>query len=224
VSTPLEEEILGRLNKIERESRVPRQPRRGGVDPELKLFLGRWLRAPHRIGALAPSSRHLARAMAREIDARHARLVVELGGGTGSITRGLLAAGLAPESLIVVERDERLHRLLQERFPELLVLRGDATELVQLLRPLGIGQVSAVVSGLPLLSMPKRLRHRIVDESFALMGEKGALVQFTYGVASPLPEHEFPVKGRVRALVWRNLPPAFVWRYERRRPAIARVA
>jgi phosphatidylethanolamine/phosphatidyl-N-methylethanolamine N-methyltransferase len=162
--------------------------------------------------------------MAREIDVRHARLVVELGGGTGSITRGLLGAGLPPERLVVVERDERLHRLLQERFPGLLVVRGDATQLVQLLRPLGIAHVSAVVSGLPLLSMPKRMRHRIVEQSFALLGEQGALVQFTYGIASPLPEREFPVNGRVKALVWRNLPPAFVWRFERRRPPMARVA
>lgn len=220
----MEEEILRGLNRLERGRRVPRKPRNGSRDGTLRLFLGRWLRAPHRIGALAPSSRYLAYAMAREVDVRHARLVVELGGGTGSITRGLLAAGLPQERLIVVERDERLYRLLRERFPELLVLKGDATELVQLLRPLGIGQVSAVVSGLPLLSMPKRLRHRIVEQAFALMGEKGALVQFTYGIASPLPEREFPVQGRVRALVWRNLPPAFVWRYERHRPAMARVA
>jgi len=162
--------------------------------------------------------------MAREIDVRHARLVVELGGGTGSITRGLLAAGLPPERLIVIERDERLHRLLQERFPELLVLKGDAMQLVRLLRPFGIAQVSAVVSGLPLLSMPKRMRHRIVEQSFALLGEQGALVQFTYGIASPLPEREFPVTGRVKALVWRNLPPAFVWRFEQRRSAMAQVA
>lgn len=189
-----------------------------------RLFLARWIKAPHRIGALAPSSRHLGRAMARQIDVRRARLVVELGGGTGSITRALLASGLAPEKLIVVERDEALHRLLRERFPQLRVLRGDAAQLVALLRPLGITQVSAIVSSLPLLSMPKRLRHRIVEQSFALLAERGSLVQFTYGLASPLPAREFPVIGKVAARVWRNLPPAFVWRFERDKGAMARVA
>jgi phosphatidylethanolamine/phosphatidyl-N-methylethanolamine N-methyltransferase len=162
--------------------------------------------------------------MARQVDMRQARLVVELGGGTGSITRALLAAGLPPEKLIVVERDERLHRLLAERFPGLRVLRGDAAHLVALLRPVGITSVSAIVSSLPLLSMPKRLRHRIVEQSFALLGERGNLVQFTYGIASPLPAREFAVSGRVAARVWRNLPPAFVWRFERAAAAIARVA
>lgn len=196
----------------------------GRPEPELAIFLARWLKAPHRIGALAPSSRYLAGAMARQVDIRQARLVVELGGGTGSITRALLAAGVAPEKLIVVERDERLHLLLVERFPGLRVLHGDAAQLVSLLRPLGITSASAIVSSLPLLSMPKRLRHRIVEQSFALLGERGNLVQFTYGLASPLPEREFAVSGRVAARVWRNLPPAFVWRFERARSAVARVA
>lgn len=190
----------------------------------MALFLGRWLKAPHRIGALTPSSRRLSQAMARQVDLHQARLVVELGGGTGSITRALLAAGLAPERLIVVERDEHLHRLLCERFPQLRVLRGDAAELVALLRPWGITSVSAIISSLPLLSMPKRLRHRIVDQGFTLLGARGSLVQFTYGLASPLPAREFAVAGEVTARVWRNFPPAFVWRFRRPSAAMARVA
>jgi phosphatidylethanolamine/phosphatidyl-N-methylethanolamine N-methyltransferase len=194
------------------------------AEAETALFLTRWLKAPHRIGALAPSSRYLARAMARQVDLAPAAPVIELGGGTGSITRALLAAGLPPERLIVVERDEKLHQLLVERFPELRVLRGDAAHLVALLRPLGIKRVSAVVSSLPLLSMPKRLRHRIVEQSFALLGELGSLVQYTYGLASPLPAREFLVSGRVTARVWRNFPPASVWRFERPAAWVARVA
>ncbi len=198
--------------------------RRDAAEGEMALFLSRWLKAPHRIGALAPSSRYLGRAMAGQIEPRQARLVVELGGGTGSITRALLASGLPPEKLVVVERDERLHRLLAERFPELRVVAGDAAHLAALLRPLGVGSVSAIVSGLPLLSMPKRLRQRIVEQCFAVMGERGSLVQFTYGLASPLPARDFAVSGRVVARVWRNFPPAFVWRFDRRTAAMAKVA
>jgi phosphatidylethanolamine/phosphatidyl-N-methylethanolamine N-methyltransferase len=220
----MKNEITSDFKTLERMGKV-RQRRKGApADPEVAVFLGRWLKAPHRIGALAPSSRYLGRAMARQIDIRHSRLVIELGGGTGSITRALLAAGLAPEKLIVVESDDKLHRLLSERFPQLRVVHGDAAHLVQLLRPLGISAVSAIVSSLPLLSMPKRLRHRIVEQSFALLGERGTLVQFTYGIASPLPEREFPVAGKVMTLVWRNIPPAFVWRYQRRSVPMAQVA
>jgi phosphatidylethanolamine/phosphatidyl-N-methylethanolamine N-methyltransferase len=221
----MKDQIIRDCKRADDRSEIAVRRRRDAPEAEMALFLGRWLKAPHRIGALAPSSRHLARAMAREIDPRQARLVVELGGGTGSITRALLATGLTPERLVVVERDERLHRLLAERFPELRVIAGDAAQLGTLLRPLGITSASAVVSSLPLLSMPKRLRRRIVEQSFALLGGRGSLVQFTYGLASPLPARDFAVSGRVVARVWRNFPPACVWRFERRAAAaLAQVA
>jgi phosphatidylethanolamine/phosphatidyl-N-methylethanolamine N-methyltransferase len=184
-------------------------------DKEAAIFFLRWLRAPHRIGAVAPSSRFLARAMAREVDVQGAGPVVELGGGTGSITRALLDAGLAPDRLIVVERDEHLYRLLCQRFPQVRVLHGDACHLVALLRPLGIDAVSAVVSGLPLMTMPKPVRRQIVEESFALLGESGRFIQFTYTLASPLADGGRGIIGRVAARVWLNLPPAHIWRYRR---------
>lgn len=188
----------------------------------LGLFLSRWVKAPHRIGALAPSSRQLARAMARQIDLTEDGPIIELGGGTGSITRALLATGVPRDRLIVVERDPTLAALLRMRFPGVKIMRGDAAELVQLLRPLGISRAAAVVSSLPLLSMPKRLRRRIVEESFAFLGGVGTFVQFTYGVVSPLGP-ELGLLGEVAARVWWNFPPAAVWRF-RLPPPVARVA
>jgi phosphatidylethanolamine/phosphatidyl-N-methylethanolamine N-methyltransferase len=191
-----------------RRARLP-----GPANNEAALFLARWLKAPQRIGALAPSSQYLARAMARQIDPRRDRLVVELGGGTGSITRALLETGLPSDRLIVIERDAALHAHLRARFPELRILRGDATQLVTILRALGIARVDKIVSSLPLLSMTRKARQKIVDQSFTLLGDRGALVQYTYGVASPLPGREYGIAGQVRARVWRNFPPATVWRF-----------
>lgn len=199
------------------------KPGRMRPESEAALFLARWLKAPQGIGSLAPSSQHLARAMARQIDPRRDRLVVELGGGTGSITRALLETGLPPDRLIVVERDPALYAHLRERFPHLRILRGDATQLVGLLRSQGITRVDRVVSSLPLLSMAKRMRQRIVDQSFALLGDHGALIQYTYGVASPLAHRDYCIVGQVTARVWRNFPPATVWRFHRA-AGIAKVA
>jgi phosphatidylethanolamine/phosphatidyl-N-methylethanolamine N-methyltransferase len=194
------------------------------VPPEVStvLFLSRWLKAPHRIGALAPSGPNLARAMARQIDPAGEDFVIALGGGTGSITRALLAAGLPRRRLIVVERDLTLAAILRMRFPGVKILRGDATQLVALLRPLGLGRIQSVVSSLPLLSMPKRARRAIVEESFALLGDTGSFVQFTYGVASPLGP-ECGLIGKPTQWVWWNLPPATVWRFSRP-AAVAEVA
>jgi len=201
-----------------------RRPRRLSPEREAALFLSRWIKAPHLIGALAPSSRGLARAMAGQIDAKGEGVVVELGGGTGSITRALLERGLAPARLVVVERDRTLAALLRTRFPGVRVLHGDAVELVALLRPLAIGSVAAVVSSLPLLSLPKPMRRRIVEQSFALLGACGTFVQYTYGVASPLAASEFGLAGEIAQRIWRNFPPAAVWRFRRLAPPVARVA
>jgi len=85
------------------------------AEEQVAVFFGRWLRAPHRIGAVAPSSRFLARAMATQVDLRRPGPVIELGGGTGSVTKALLEAGLPVERLIVVERDVRLYKMLRRR-------------------------------------------------------------------------------------------------------------
>ena len=183
--------------------------------PPEGLFLARWLKAPQQIGALFPASRHLARAMAEQI-APEAGLVIELGGGTGSVTQALLDAGLPPERLIVVERDPAFYVLLKKRFPLLRVLRGDATRLRSLVAPLGVSRAAAIVSSLPLLSMPSAMRQRIVEESFALLADRGIFVQYTYGAFSPLRRRKSGLKGEIAERVWRNFPPASVWRFRRR--------
>jgi phosphatidylethanolamine/phosphatidyl-N-methylethanolamine N-methyltransferase len=105
------------------------------------------------------------------------------------------------------------------------VIRGDARELRRLLAPLGITEAAAVVSSLPLISMPRMTLNRVLAESFALLGEGRPFVQFTYGVVSPIARERKGVTGRIAARVWANLPPASVWRYERRRDArVKRVA
>jgi len=179
------------------------------------VFLKRWLKDPRGIGAIAPSSRQLGKAMASLIPPSSHGPIIELGGGTGAITRTLLESGIAPERLVVVERDEHLHEVLSKSLPAIRVVRGDATALGQLLRPLGISHASAVVSGLPLLNMPKQVRHLIVVESFGLLESGAPFIQFTYGLTSPIPRQEFGLTGTVKRRVLNNFPPASVWVYRR---------
>jgi phosphatidylethanolamine/phosphatidyl-N-methylethanolamine N-methyltransferase len=179
------------------------------------LFLKRWLKDPLRIGAIAPSGRELAAAMARQVPAGSVEPVIELGGGTGVITQALLEAGIAADRLIVVERDEALHAWLVERFPAVRILHGDAADLRSLLSPLGIERASAVVSGLPLLAMRESVRDRIIADSFALLGPNAPFIQFTYGPASPIPRRKLGVQGELKRLILNNLPPASVWLYYR---------
>ncbi len=182
---------------------------------ESQMFLRQWLRNPLRIGAVAPSSRDLAAAMARLVPMPLQGPVVELGGGTGPVTAALLAVGIAPELLYVVERDPMLHRHLAARFPGVNVVRGDAAHLSSLLAPLGVHDVAAVVSGLPLLSIKRSVQRAIVDGSFALLAPGAPFIQFTYGLFSPVPRRAFGVIGRPESVVLGNLPPARVWVYRK---------
>ena len=183
------------------------------------LFLRRWLVAPGRIGAVAPSSRQLGRVMARAALADRPwqrGVVVELGPGTGRITDALLAAGLPEGQLLAVERDAELATYLRGRFPVATILTGDATGLPSLLagRP-----VAAVVSSLPLLSLPQEVVRAIVAGIAAVLSKDSLLVQYTYGRGSPLGADLAALHGfdSVRVgRVWGNLPPATVWQYKKR--------
>jgi len=181
---------------------------------ESKLFLKLWLRNPLAVGAMAPSSRELAEAIARQVP-KGKGPVIELGGGTGAVTEALLAAGIKRDELLVVELDGELHKVLSRRFPGVRILKGDATKLRELLRPYKLAPARAVVSGLPLLSMKRAIQERILDESFAVMKPGAAFVQFTYSLFSPLPRRELGLIGEPRATVVGNLPPARVWVFHR---------
>lgn len=178
-----------------------------------------WLRAPRHVGAVAPSGERLAFAMAREVP-EGPGLVVELGGGTGSITAGLLSSGIAPAQLVVVERDAALARRLRKRFPGCAVLCGDACRLPELLAVHGIhGPVKAVVSSLPLLAMEPAMRARLMRGVRRVLAGGGPMVQYTYGPGCPVPTRTVRssrLLARRTALIWRNFPPASVWRFDPR--------
>jgi phosphatidylethanolamine/phosphatidyl-N-methylethanolamine N-methyltransferase len=188
------------------------------MSSHLLTWLKLWIRNPLRLGAIAPSSRELALAMARLVPIDGLGPVVELGGGTGVVTRGLLETGIAPDDLIVIERDPTLHALLRKQFPAVHVILGDATDLSRILAPMNLPPVRAVVSGLPLLSMSKPVQRKIVEEALKVMGQGGPLIQFTYGPFSPIARRHFGLVGRVAERVFANLPPASVWEYWQSRP------
>jgi phosphatidylethanolamine/phosphatidyl-N-methylethanolamine N-methyltransferase len=181
---------------------------------ESRLLFKLWLKNPRKIGAVAVSSSELAAAMARQVP-RGPGWVVELGGGTGSVTKALLKAGTPPEKLIVVERDPTLHKVLQERYPGVKVLLGDAGRLQSLLKREGIDHVKAIVSSLPLISMKRSLQDRTTAQAFMVLQPGAPLIQFTYSLFSPIARRRHGVHGEVGDRVLQNLPPASVWIYRK---------
>jgi phosphatidylethanolamine/phosphatidyl-N-methylethanolamine N-methyltransferase len=178
-------------------------------------FIRSWLEKPLSTGAVTPSSKLLARTMAAYVDPEAAGPVIELGPGTGPVTEALVAQGVDPARLVLVEFNPTFCRLLRSRYPEATVVQGDAYSLQRLLGSLLRQPAAAIVSGLPLFTKPLKTRLRLMHEAFALMAPQAPFVQFTYAIMSPIPKALRGVSSEASERIWMNLPPARVWVYRK---------
>jgi phosphatidylethanolamine/phosphatidyl-N-methylethanolamine N-methyltransferase len=181
------------------------------LDDEMQ-FIRSWIEKPLSTGAVMPSSKALARTMARHVDPNASGPVIELGPGTGPVTEALVKQGVDPARLILVEFNSDFCRLLRARYPAATVVQGDAYRLRRLLTTYVTEPVAAVVSSLPLMTKPLRTRLRLFREALALLAPHAPFVQFTYAVVPPIPKLA-GVKVEASERIWRNMPPARVWVY-----------
>jgi phosphatidylethanolamine/phosphatidyl-N-methylethanolamine N-methyltransferase len=186
-------------------------------------FLAGFLRAPWRVGAIAPSSRALAAVMTEDMGLEEARTVVELGPGTGVFTRAICERVAAGTLVMAVEIDPRMAALLRPRFPRVSIVNDSAEHLDRLLADAGRKGADAILSGLPWASFPAELQSRLLAAVVGTLRPGGRFATFAYRHASWLAPGR-----RFRALltasfaavdttpvVWANLPPAFVYRCRR---------
>ncbi len=177
----------------------------------LTTFFKVWFSSPRGVGAVCPSSRGLARRMASFVPTSGKGLVVELGGGTGVVTAALLEKGIPQDQIIVIEYSQEMARILRKKFPSLTIIQGDARFLTDLLKEYFGDQrkhVDAVVSSLPLRSLPTATVEAIMDQLSALLDKNGRYIQFTYDLRSSAlcPLKQF--SRRDSKIVWLNIPPA----------------
>ena len=174
-----------------------------------KFFWNFW-RSPQQIGGLFPSSRVLARAIAGTAQSfllDSSPLIVEVGPGTGALTRELNVTGIP---LILLERDISFYRDLRRRFPELKIICEDFLK-TSLFDEVNRGAV--IVSSLPLRSLEKV---EVFTERFRdllLSGKVRAVIQYSYGLRDPLSIQDRRVEVRREKWILWNLPPAFIWSY-----------
>jgi phospholipid N-methyltransferase len=180
------------------------------------LFLRAWLRDPTRVGAVAPSGRALAKLITADLSASD-RTIIELGPGTGAFTDTLIARGVQEDRLALVEADPVFAGALKLRFPSARVLAMDATHLGDVE---GVFEepADAIISGLPLLSMPGETVAAILSGAFQHLRTGGSLYQFTYLPRCPVPVetlHRLGLEAHQVGSAWANIPPAFVYRLRR---------
>lgn len=140
--------------------------------------------------------------------------VVEFGPGTGQLTRAILAAGVVAADLTVFELDAAFITHLRQDFPGVTVHHHGADHAHEVVKP-GVG---AVISGLPLLSMPLPVATAILDAAFRILAPGAPYVQFTYGPKPPVPARildQLGLRVETGPKVWLNLPPARVYRFYR---------
>jgi phosphatidylethanolamine/phosphatidyl-N-methylethanolamine N-methyltransferase len=193
--------------------RVERKPLR--LDDEMQ-FIRSWIEKPLSTGAVMPSSKALARTMARYVDVEASGPVIELGPGTGPVTEALVEHGIDQSRLILVEFNPDFCRLLRMRYPEATVVQGDAYRLRRIVEVYVREPAAAVVSGLPLLTKPLRTRLRLMSDAMGLLAPGAPFVQFTYAMVPPIPKALSGIRVVASELIWLNLPPARVWVYQGR--------
>ncbi|MGB0499406.1 MAG: class I SAM-dependent methyltransferase [Rubricella sp.] len=181
---------------------------------DITLFLRQMLRNPAQIVALGPSSSRLGRRMASVLSPEDGP-ILEFGGGTGRLTRQILARGIRQDQLAIFELDPTFAAYLRDEFPEAHVLNTGAQNAADA----PVTAPGATVSGLPILSMPEELQRAIVGAAFEKMRPGGRYIQFTYGTVPPLRRavrEELGLTWRTLGRVWWNLPPAQVYEFRKK--------
>ena len=187
-------------------------------DEEIRFFRG-WIDKPRAVGALIPTSSVTARRMASVIEPASGLPVLELGPGTGVITKAILARGVAPKDVYCVEYSPDFVAHMEREFPAVNVIQGDAFDPDTTLGEHAGLTFDTIVSAVPLLNFPVVQRIAYLDDLLSRLPPGRPVVQLTYGPLSPIP----PRKGNYTVehldFVVRNFPPTQLWVY--RRPAFA---
>lgn len=183
-------------------------------DEEVKFFKG-WMDGPKAVGAVLPTSSITARRMASVINPESGLPVLELGPGTGVITKAILQRGIEPENLFSIEYSADFVDHLEHEFPDVNIIHGDA---FQLDRTLGRHRdliFDSVISAVPMLSFPIERRISIVEDLLDRIPAGRPIVQITYGPLSPVPGKRSNFTVEHHDFVFRNFPPAQLWIYRR---------
>ena len=184
-------------------------------DDELKFFKG-WIDKPKAVGSIVPTSSITARKMASVVNPKSGLPVLEVGPGTGVITRAILAHGVRPENLYAVEYSTDFVRHLRRLYPGVNVIEGDAFNLDATLGDRRDMRFDSVVSGVPLLNFPVAQRIAYVESLLDRIPTGRPIVQLTYGPLSPIPAGRGDYTVEHFDFIIRNIPPTQLWIYRRK--------
>jgi phospholipid N-methyltransferase len=185
------------------------------------LFLKNFVTKPATTGAIVPSSKFLADEIVRQAGVAQANLVLEFGAGTGSFTEKIIKIKKDDAHFVAVERNAELVGILKGKFPDENIVWDSIENIEEVLNRLGIqGKADCIVCGLPWASFNEKLQKRLLDTTHDILKDGGVFTTFAYlqGLLLPAGQkfkkniNERFSKVEKSTVVWRNLPPAFVYR------------
>jgi len=186
-------------------------------------FLLEYLKMPSVVGAIAPSSKSLARRMVEWLDLENARVVVEYGPGTGAFTQAILDRKARQCRYLGIEVNTVLGVMFRKRFSELKLYEASVADVKRICDAEGITEIDCIVSGLPWASFSTASQKAYLDAMMSVLRRNGQFVTFAYLQGLMLPagvrfkntlRDYFREVSRSK-IVWNNLPPAFVYRCRR---------
>jgi phosphatidylethanolamine/phosphatidyl-N-methylethanolamine N-methyltransferase len=183
-------------------------------DEELR-FIRSWRESPKTTGAILPSGNVMARKMASVVEPSSGLPVLEIGPGTGVMTRAILERGVPAERLFLIEFSATFARRLRADFPGVNVIQGDAFELSRTLGEHAGLTFDSVISSLPLLSFPVEKRIALIEGLLDRLPAGRPVVQFSYQPFSPVPPGRGNYEVEIFRHILRNIPPAKTWLYTR---------
>ena len=178
-------------------------------------FLQGFLKRPKEVGSIIPSSRFLEREVVRTAISRDARVLVELGPGTGGTTRALLRALSSQAKLLAIEINPRFARLLRRTLdPRLVVHEGSASEIKLALAQHGLPAADAILSGIPFSTMSRSLGLEILRSVHDALAPGGVFV--AYQVRDRVEDLGRSVFGSPQVkTVMLNVPPMRIYRWHK---------
>jgi len=178
-------------------------------------FLWCYFRSPNNIGSMIPSSDNLSKVVAKNIMNPPDALVIEIGAGTGVITKHILEAGVKLENFFVVEYDRNLFKILEKNYKHIDNLYNiDAAKLSSELPSNTIGNVDYIISTVPLLVVGEEKCFEILKEAKKMLKPTGVFIQVTYTPFLPKYVKDYGIRAKRTGTCCTNFPPAFVWRYQ----------
>lgn len=183
-------------------------------DDEIRFIKG-MISTPKTVGAIMPTSSRMANRMASVIDTGSGLPVLELGPGTGVITKAILDRGVSPENLVSVEYSSEFVRHLRGKYPGVSFINGDAFSLAETLSSYKGQQFDCVISGIPLLNFPMHQRVKLVEDLLNLVPAGRPVVQFSYSPVSPVVARPESYEIKHFDFIVRNIPPAQIWHYRK---------